>query len=244
MDIQQHACPRYSAHRPRCTGGHPQSSLASTPVGTSVPRCAQHPDVPCCHGVPGARLGRDWLGGLDTRSCQGCCRGPVSRAHHSASSDIGAVSRGLTLHQSQNLWVGLTTPSGQEQFRNPVVVLPHPGMTMSAASWLNEVFGFSVGVAGVEIGQAVNGASRCQHQTSCIAATSAGMEVAGGESCSPAGILERASALLVWPGLYQTVKSNCPSWAAHCCFNAPRFEVLKCANGLLSVSTSNWEPSR
>ena len=30
----------------------------------SASRCAQRPDVPCCHGVPGAHLGGGWLGGL------------------------------------------------------------------------------------------------------------------------------------------------------------------------------------
>ena len=73
-------------------------------------------------------------------------------------------------------------------------ILNQPVHSTSVGSTLVEVSGFSAGVASVEVGQAVGGASRCPHQTSWTAATSAGMEVAGGESCSPGGILERASA--------------------------------------------------
>ena len=44
-------------------------------------------------------------------------------AGHSASSDAGVACRVLTMHQSQNLWVGLAVPSGQEQFQSPPITV-------------------------------------------------------------------------------------------------------------------------
>ena len=154
VDGQQHAFPRCSAHRPGCIGGCPQSFLASTPVGTSTPRCVQRPNVPCCHGVPGARLGGDWRGGLAARSRQGCCHRPVGRAHHSASSAAGAVGRGLT--------APVTEPLGRSGHAFRTGAIPESSCCSfatsrndSVVSTLVEVSGFSAGVAGVEVGQAV-----------------------------------------------------------------------------------------
>lgn len=93
------------------------------------------------------------------------------------------------MHQSQNLWVGLAVPSGQEQIQSPpVTVLPSSWMT-ALSSTLVKASSFTVGVAGNDVGKTASGVLRRSHQTSWTVETSVGVEVDCRENSLPDGIL-------------------------------------------------------
>ena len=75
-------------------------------------------------------------------------------------------------------------------------------------------------------------------------ATSGGTTVRRGSGEGSMGMRERASAGLIFPGLYCMSKSNCASSEAHLCSNVPNFAERKQVSGLLSVMTLNFRPNR
>ena len=67
----------------------------------------------------------------------------------------------------------------------------------------------------------------CWHWRSLTVATSGGTTVRRGLGEGSRGMRERASAGLIFPGLYWTSESNCASCEAHLCSDAPNFAEPK-----------------
>ena len=73
----------------------------------------------------------------------------------------------------------------------------------------------------------VGSTASCSHWRSLTVATSGGTTVRRGSGEGSRGMRERASAGLIFPGLYWMSKSNCASCEAHLCYNAPNFAERK-----------------